>query len=56
MTLFFHLYLLKKIRLDVHVNPLPEDLLEISSHIFFEKKKTMKKYLKLSTAAVVIGA
>ena len=35
---------------------LAEDSLETSSVIFSEKKKTMKKYLWMSSAAVMIGA
>ena len=47
--LIFYFYLSKKIRLDFSC----EDSVETSSYFFW---KTMKKYLWMSSAAVVIGA
>ena len=54
-TFYFYLYLSKKIMLDFSCESSAEDSLETSSLIFSEKK-TMKKYVWMSSAAVVIGA
>ena len=54
-TFIFYFHLLKKIWLDVTCEcSVKRDSREISH--YFIRKKTMKKYSRLSSAAVVIGA